>query len=65
MIIIFFVLCSILCLSLLNKYLPRFFCDKIGWHLTPHAQGFDGCSSVGICPRCRVKVLKDGQGNWF
>ena len=43
----------------------RWFCDKMGWHLTPRAQGFDGCSFTGVCPRCNESVLQDGQGNWF
>lgn len=48
-----------------NDYLPRWFCDKLGWHLAPTTQGFDGCSSTGVCPRCGKSVLLDSQGNWF
>lgn len=51
--------------ALSNKYLPRWFCDKMGWHLSPVPQGFDGCSFTGHCPRCGKFVLQDGQGNWF
>ena len=51
-------------------YLSKFshntwFCEKMGWHLTPKAQGFDGCSFTGICPRCDRNVMQDSQGNWF
>jgi hypothetical protein len=42
-----------------------FFCIVLGWHLAPNAQGFDGCSKTGVCPRCGKSVLQDGQGNWF
>ncbi len=35
----------------LSKYSPnRWYCDKMGWHLTPIGQGFDGCSFTGTCP---------------
>lgn len=43
----------------------KFLCEKLGWHKAPLIQGFDGCSSTGICPRCGVYVLQDSQGNWF
>ena len=50
----------------LSKYSHnRWFCDKMGWHLTPKAQGFDGCSFTGVCPRCNESIMQDGQGNWF
>ena len=48
-----------------NKYLPKWFCVRLGWHLAPKEQGFDGCSSTGACPRCGKHVLQDSQGNWF
>lgn len=53
----------ILCWS--NRWLPRWACDKMGWHLAPKTQGFDGCSANGHCPRCDKKVMRDSQGNWF
>lgn len=56
---------SLLILALLNKHLPIWFCHKMGWHLAPIAQKFDGCSFSGDCPRCGKKVLQDSQGNWF
>ncbi len=59
------ILSTTLVLCLLNKYLPIWFCDHMGWHLEPSAQGFDGCSFKGTCPRCSKKVLQDSQGNWF
>lgn len=48
-----------------NRWLPKWFCDKMGWHLPPIEQGFDGCSFYGVCPRCKRKVMQDSQGNWF
>lgn len=48
-----------------NRWLPKWFCDKMGWHLEPKKQGFDGCSFTGTCPRCNKKVMQDSQGNWF
>ena len=52
-------------LATVNDLLPIFFCDRLGWHIAPDRQFFDGCSLVGICPRCGKKVLQDSQGNWF
>jgi hypothetical protein len=52
-------------LAFCNKYLSRWACDKLGWHLAPKEQGFDGCSFCGLCPRCNKPVLQDSQGNWF
>jgi len=40
-------------------------CRVLGWHASPAAQGFDGCSCTGVCPICRRAILQDGQGNWF
>lgn len=59
------ILALFLCLALLNKHLPVWFCNKIGWHLEPTAQGFDGCSFTGNCPRCGKSVLQDSMSNWF
>lgn len=59
------IVCSILLLVLLNSYLPKWFCDKLGWHLEPKEKSFDGCSLEGICPRCGKHVLQNSQGNWF
>lgn len=64
-IIIFFILLILIGLSLLNPILPKFFCDKVGWHIAPKQTGFDGASFFGKCPRCKKNVLQDGQGNWF
>jgi len=63
--IIFVILLNFVILALCNKHLPKWFCDKIGWHLAPGMQGFDGCSFTGKCPRCGKGVLQDSQGNWF
>jgi len=65
MLYVLIILSGFLVLALCNKYLPKWFCDHMGWHLTPMAQGFDGCSFTGVCPRCNKHVLQDGQGNWF
>lgn len=43
----------------------QWFCKKMGWHLAPKQQGFDGCSMNGCCPRCHKEVMQDSQGNWF
>lgn len=52
-------------LGLFNKWLPKWFCDNLGWHLAPSKQDFDGASFNGECPRCGKHVLQDSQGNWF
>ena len=58
-------LAAVLLSVIFNKYLPVWFCRRIGWHLRPNEIGFDGCSLNGICPRCGKEVLQDSQGNWF
>jgi hypothetical protein len=64
--IILLVLCIImLILTVINNWLPKWFCEKMGWHIAPTIQGFDGCSFNGNCPRCGKRVLQDSQGNWF
>jgi hypothetical protein len=67
MILIVFVilLLPISILPLFNRWLPEWFCKKLGWHLAPKVQKFDGASFGGNCPRCNKAVLKDSQGNWF
>jgi len=57
----------IVTLSIFSYFSPNnvWFCKVMGWHKTPKATGFDGCSATGVCPRCKEKVLQDGQGNWF
>ncbi len=59
--LIMFVLVS---MTFSNKYLPRIFCDKVGWHLHPHNTDFDGVNWIGICPRCGKRVMQDSRGNW-
>ena len=64
--IIFCILLALLCMSLFNSFwTSQWFCNKMGWHLQPKTIGIDGCSLIGICPRCGERVLQDGQGNWF
>jgi len=48
-----------------NKWLPRWWCDKMGWHLQPNNIESDGCSLHGDCTRCGKHVMQDSQGNWF
>jgi len=57
---VMFILCAVF-----NRYLPKAFCKYLRWHISPHLQGFDGCSFTGVCPRCGKAVLQDSQGNWF
>ena len=64
-IIVCAVLLGLIIVPFFNSKLPKWFCDKMGWHLKPESLEFDGCSYVGICPRCGKKVLQDSQGNWF
>jgi hypothetical protein len=62
LVVVFLVL---LILSIFNKFLPKWVCTKMGWHLAPEKTGFDGASLNGTCPRCDKHVLQDSQGNWF
>lgn len=64
-IILLFFIGLLILSAIFNDYLPKWFCDKMGWHVAPEAQGFDGCSLKGQCPRCGKHVLQDSQGNWF
>jgi len=64
-IVVVSILMSVWSTVFFNRWLPRWFCDKMGWHLPPEWRGFDGCSFTGVCPRCGEKVLQDSQGNWF
>ena len=55
-------------LALIEKttdWLPKWFCDHMGWHKTPEEVDFDGCSLGGTCPRCKRKVLSDSNGDYF
>lgn len=57
---------SFMIMGFLQKYSKNpWFCKKMGWHITPGATGFDGCSMTGTCPRCHESIMQDGQGNWF
>ena len=51
--------------ALFNRYLPRWFCDKLAWHMQGTELAFDGCSMQSVCPRCGKQVMQDSQGNWF
>lgn len=62
------ILIAIIFLALVDRctsWLPKWFCDHIGWHKTPLAQHFDGCSIGGKCPRCGRNVLADSNGDYF
>jgi hypothetical protein len=68
--VIFLIICAlaiftVMFLIIFNKFLPKWMCENLHWHLPPKLQDFDGCSSYGTCPRCGKRVLKDSQGNWF
>lgn len=52
-------------LAICNRFLPRWFCDKMGWHLKPKKIERDQVNQKGICPRCGIHVMRDSQGNWF
>jgi len=62
--ILILIVISIL-LAIFNKYLPVWFCNKLGWHLRPLNIKQDGFNFTGRCPRCNKHVLQDSQGNWF
>jgi hypothetical protein len=64
-IVVMVALTGFIVLGLCNKWLPKWACSKLDWHLAPRIQGFDGCSMSGKCPRCGKDVLMDSQGNWF
>jgi hypothetical protein len=64
-IILISILSTMILLALSNRWLPKWFCDHMGWHLAPKRQRFDGCSFGGECSRCGREVLQDSQGNWF
>ena len=57
--------CLLLLLVACNRYLPKWFCDHMSWHLEPKEIRFDGCSLYGNCPRCGREVLQDSHGSWF
>lgn len=56
---------ALVLIAAFNKHLPKWACDKLGWHVAPKIIGFDGCSNNGECPRCKKFVMQDSQGNWF
>jgi len=60
-----FIALALILLAVFNEHLPVIFCHKLGWHLAPRVQDFNGNSATGVCPRCNKKVLRDSQGNWF
>lgn len=51
-------------LDKLNSSIGKFFCNKLDWHISPMI-GFDGASALGMCERCKQRLLMDSQGNWF
>lgn len=57
------ILFSLVVVNLWSK--NSWFCKVMGWHKEPWNILFDGCSLSGKCPRCKKRVLKDSQGNWF
>ena len=64
--IVLFFLVSLIFLAINNRFLPKWFCDHLHWHLEPEINtGFNGCSFTGTCPRCGRDVMMDSNGNWF
>jgi len=65
---VLFVIYSIaVILWVMNDFLPlpRWACDRLGWHLMPKELSSDGFNVIGKCPRCGKKIMQDSQGNWF
>lgn len=57
---------SLFALMIYSRYSKsEWFCRKLDWHLEPETQDFDGISFYGVCSRCKQRVLRDSQGNWF
>jgi len=63
--VLFFFVGTLFIAHFCNRWLPKWACSRLEWHLPPTEQGFDGCSLTGRCPRCKKEVLLDSQGNWF
>lgn len=51
--------------AMFNRYLPGWFCDKLGWHMSGETWAFDGYNVKSACSRCGKRVMRDSQGNWF
>lgn len=62
--IIILLLC-ILFSSFFSSLLPKWFCIKLSWHVSPKEKHFDGESYYGTCPRCGKKIKQYQQGGWF
>ena len=45
---------------IMNKHLPIWFCDKLGWHLPVYEATCQGTTLYGICPRCGRLLHRDG-----
>jgi len=51
-------------LALFNKKLPKWFCDKLQWHLPPISKDFNGHTYYGKCPRCKRFIFLNSSGVW-
>jgi hypothetical protein len=61
--VIILLIISIL-LAIFNRYLPKWFCDKMHWHLPPKLISSNGFQNKGTCPRCGKEIIQSSQG-WF
>jgi hypothetical protein len=43
----------------------RFRCDTLDWHRPGTPCLFNGPNLIGHCQRCRRRICRDSQGNWF
>jgi hypothetical protein len=62
--ILFLLFIVIMFCSIFNCFLPKYFCDKLEWHIKPKSIVYDGVNYKGFCPRCKREIMKDGRGNW-
>ena len=51
-------------LAICNEKLPRWFCDKLKWHLQPKGRDFNGHHYYGKCPRCKKIIYQTDSGVW-
>lgn len=51
-------------LAIFNKKLPKWFCDKLQWHLPPVSRDHNGHTYYGKCPRCKRYIYLSNSGVW-
>jgi len=62
--ILFGVMLIVGVLALCNEKLPRWFCDKLQWHLPPKSRDHNGQRLYGKCPRCQKIIFLTESGIW-